>query len=105
MAKNISQQNKEDVEISLGKKTTCLRRQVEKGEFTFLSELGNNISTGIGNLLKFAAHLERQGKSEYMEQGEITGKTRSGKEIRGAYGFGVKVGLDKIQAPRERGKK
>lgn len=87
------------MEISLEKKT------IEKGEFTFLSKLGNSISTGIGNLLKFVAHLERQGKSEYMEQGEITGKTRSGKEIRGAYGFGVKVGLDKIQPPREGGKK
>lgn len=86
MAKNISQQNKENIEIP------------------FLSELVNGISTGIGNLLKFAAHLERHGKSEYIEQGEITGKTRSGKEIRGAYGFGMKVGLDKIQTTRKDGK-
>ncbi|MFH1030868.1 MAG: hypothetical protein V1770_06470 [bacterium] len=86
------------MDIHSGKKT------IEKKESAFLSQLANGISTGIGNLLKFAAHLEKQGKSEYIEQGEITGKTRSGKEIRGAYGFGMKVGLDKIQPPREDGK-
>ncbi|MFH1175740.1 MAG: hypothetical protein V1698_03395 [bacterium] len=82
------------MDIHLGKKT------IGKKESAFFSQLANGISTCIGNLLKFAAHLEQQGKSEYIEQREITGKTRSGKEIRGAYGCRIKIGLDKIQHPR-----
>lgn len=71
----------------------------------FFSDLASGISIVINNLIKFATHLERQGKAEYMEQGEITGKTRSGKEIKGAYGYGIKIGLDKMQSPHEGSKK
>lgn len=72
---------------------------------TFFSDLASGISIGINNLIKFATHLEKQGKSEYMEQGEIIGKTRSGKKIKGAYGYGIKIGLDKMQLPHECNKK
>jgi hypothetical protein len=49
---------------------------------------------GIGGLLGLAAKLEKEGKDEYAEQGEIKGKTKSGKEYKGAYGFRVKVGIN-----------
>ena len=56
-------------------------------------------------MLGLAAKLEKEGKDEYAEQGEIKGKTKSGKEYKGAYGFRVKVGLDpedfKGQTPKQ----
>lgn len=59
-----------------------------------LGRLAKSAVKGIGGLLGFAAEMERQGKSEHIEQGEIKGKTESGKEYRGAYGLRVKVGLN-----------
>jgi hypothetical protein len=59
-----------------------------------LGRLAESFVKGLGRLLGFAAEMERQGKSEHIEQGEIKGKTKSGKEYRGAYGLRVKVGLD-----------
>ncbi len=58
-----------------------------------MERLIGGVARGIGGLLGLAADLERQGKSEYTEEGEISGKTKSGKEYKGAYGFRVKVGL------------
>ena len=75
MAKKIRKQDKRGVEISLG---TVIDGFVK----------------GIGGLLGLAAKLEKEGKDEYVEQGEIKGKTKSGKEYQGAYGFRVKVGLN-----------
>ncbi len=75
MAKKIRKQDKKGVEISLG---TVIDGFVK----------------GIGGLLGLAAKLEKEGKDEYAEQGEIEGKTKSGKEYKGAYGFRVKVGLN-----------
>jgi hypothetical protein len=59
-----------------------------------LGRLVEGFAKGIGGILGLAADLERQGKSEYEERGEIKGRTKSGKEYRGAYGFRVKVGLN-----------
>ena len=75
MAKKIRKQDKRGVEVSLG---TVIDGFVK----------------GIGGLLGLAAKLEKEGKDEYAEQGEIAGKTKSGKEYKGAYGFRVKVGLN-----------
>ena len=75
MAKKINKHNNEGLEISLGK-------------------IVDGVARGIGGLLGLAAKLEKEGKDEYAEQGEIKGKTESGKEYRGAYGFRVKVGLN-----------
>jgi hypothetical protein len=75
MAKKIRKQNKEGLAISLG---TVIDGFVK----------------GIGGLLGLAAKLEEEGKDEYAEQGEIKGKTKSGKEYKGAYGFRVKVGIN-----------
>ena len=75
MAKKIRKQDKRGVEISLG---TVIDGFVK----------------GIGGLLGLAAKLEKEGKDEYAEKGEIKGKTKSGKEYKGAYGFRVKVGLN-----------
>ncbi|MEK7074679.1 MAG: hypothetical protein AAB975_04985 [Patescibacteria group bacterium] len=58
-----------------------------------LERLIGGFARGVTGLLGFAANLEAQGKDEYAEQGEITGKTENGKEIKGIYGFRVKVGL------------
>ena len=60
----------------------------------FLTGLIEGFAKGVTGLLGLAANLEAQGKDEYAEQGEIKGKTESGKEYRGAYGFRVKVGLN-----------
>jgi len=59
-----------------------------------LGRLAESFIKGLGGLLGFAAEMERQGKSEHIEQGEIKGKTKSGKEYRGAYGLRVKIGLN-----------
>ena len=75
MARNIRKQNKEGLAVPLGR-------------------LAESFVKGLGGLLGFAAEMERQGKSEHIEQGEIKGKTKSGKEYRGAYGLRVKVGLN-----------
>ncbi len=75
MAKKIRKQSKKDVGIRPG-------------------GLIGGIAKGIGNLFEFIADLERQGKSEYQEEGKIEGKTKSGKKIKGVYGFRVKVGLN-----------
>lgn len=58
-----------------------------------MERLIGGVARGVGGLLGLAADLERQGKSEYAEEGEISGKTKSGKEYKGAYGFRIKVGL------------
>ena len=60
----------------------------------FLTGLIEGFAKGVTGLLGFAANLEAQGKDEYAEQGEIKGRTESGKEYKGAYGFRVKVGLN-----------
>lgn len=75
MARRIRKQSKEDVGVSLG---TVI----------------DGFMKGIGWLLGLAAKLEKEGKDEYAEQGEIKGRTKSGKEYRGAYGLRVKVGLN-----------
>lgn len=59
-----------------------------------MGRLAESFIKGLGGLLGFAAEMERQGKSEHIEQGEIKGKTKSGKEYRGAYGLRVKIGLN-----------
>ncbi|MBU3965747.1 hypothetical protein KJ575_05245 [Patescibacteria group bacterium] len=74
MVQKLGKQDKKKVEVSLG---TVI----------------NGFVKGISRLLGLAAKLEEEGKDEYMEQGEIKGKTKSGKEYKGAYGFRVKVGL------------
>ena len=75
MARNIRKQNKEGLAVPLGR-------------------LAESFIKGLGGLLGFAAEMERQGKSEHIEQGEIKGKTKSGKEYRRAYGLRVKIGLN-----------
>ncbi|MBU4466594.1 hypothetical protein KKF47_00835 [Patescibacteria group bacterium] len=53
-----------------------------------LGRVAGGLLKGIGGLfLGLAAKLEEEGKDEYVEQGEITGKTESGKEYKGAYGL------------------
>lgn len=59
-----------------------------------MARLAEGAVRGLGGLFGFAAEMERQGKSEYRECGEIKGKTGSGQDIKGAYGFRVKVGLN-----------
>lgn len=74
--------------------TQRIRKQNREGLATSLERLAESVVKGIGSLLGFAAEMERQGKSEHIEQGEIKGKTKSGKEYRGTYGLRVKIGLN-----------
>lgn len=78
MVKEIRRRSEEDVGVSLGR-------------------LIGGLVQGIGGLLGFAADLEMQGKSEYAEHGEITGRTQSGKEMKGAYGVRVRIGLSSVE--------
>lgn len=71
-----------------------IRKQNKKGLAVSLGRLTEGLAKGIGGLLGFTAEMERRGKSDYIEHGEIEGKTKSGKEYRGAYGLRIKVGLD-----------
>ncbi|MEK7121497.1 MAG: hypothetical protein AAB857_02200 [Patescibacteria group bacterium] len=73
--KSYIQQNKKKLAISVGR-------------------LSGRFAKGAGDLLGFAAEMGRRGRSNYVEQGEIRGKTKNGKEYRGVYGFHVKVGLN-----------
>jgi len=70
------------------------RRQSKEGMGVSLEGLMEGFAKGVTGLLRFAGKLEAEGKDEYIEQGEIKGKTKSGKEYRGAYGLRVKVGLN-----------
>ena len=60
----------------------------------FLETVTKGFLKGIGGLLGCVLKLEKEGKDEYVEQGKIKGRTKSGKEYKGAYGFCVKVGLN-----------
>ena len=71
-----------------------IRKQDKKGVGVSLETVIKGFVKGIGGLLGCALNLEKEGKDEYVEQGEITGKTKSGKEIKGRYGFRVKAGLN-----------
>lgn len=71
-----------------------LRKQDKKRVEVSLGTVIDGFVKGVGGLLGLAAKLEEEGKDEYAEQGEIIGKTKSGKEYKGAYGFRVKVGLN-----------
>ena len=54
-----------------------IRRQSKEGVDVSLERLIGGFARGVTGLLGFAANLEAQGKDEYAEQGEITGKTES----------------------------
>jgi len=47
-----------------------------------------DIFKGIGNLIDLLAEMEAEGKTEVTKTGEI-----GGKELKGVYGFSVKIGL------------
>ena len=72
-----------------------IRKQNKKELAISLETVTKGFLKGIGWLLGFVANLEKEGKDEYAEQGEITGKTKSGKEYRGVYGFRMKTGLNR----------
>ena len=69
-------------------------RKQDEGVGVSLGKIAGSALRGVGALLGFAVNLEKEGKSEYKECGEIKGKTESGKDMRGAYGFHMKVGLN-----------
>lgn len=71
-----------------------LRKQFKEGVGVSLAKVADGFLKGIGVLLGFAAKLEEEGKDKYVELGEIAGRTKSGKEYTGAYGFRMKVGLN-----------
>ncbi len=71
-----------------------IRKRDKKSVGVSLGTVIDGFVKGIGGLLGLAAKLEKEGKDEYAEQGEIKGKTKSGKGYKGAYGFRVKVGLN-----------
>jgi len=109
MARNIRKQNKEGLEVSLGRLTSLenlsksmstkpsnykIKRENRNSVVNSLTGLAEGMIKGIGGLLGFAAEMEREGKSEHIERGEIKGKAKSGEEYRGAYGLRIKVGLN-----------
>lgn len=57
-------------------------------------KIAGGVFRGIGSLLDLAINLEKEGKSDHEEFGEIKGKTESGKEYRGAYGIRAKIGIN-----------
>lgn len=88
MARKIRKQSKNRMEISLGTVIDGFVKGI--GLWPTKSPSADE----VGGLLGLAAKLEKEGKDEYTEQVEIKGKTKNGKEYRGAYGFRVKVGLN-----------
>ncbi|MBI2115307.1 MAG: Hsp20/alpha crystallin family protein [candidate division NC10 bacterium] len=51
-----------------------------------------DIFRGIGDLIELLKEMEAEGKTEVSRTGELRGKGRL-KDLRGVYGFNVKVGL------------
>jgi len=58
--------------------------------------LARSLIKGIGRLVGFVVDMEKRGVSEVVEQGELTGKTKEGKDVKVKYGYGVKIGLDDL---------
>lgn len=52
------------------------------------------MSSCFNALLNKVADMGRRGVSEEIQQGEFSGLTRDGEDIKVRYGYGVKVGLD-----------
>ena len=50
------------------------------------------VFSGLGNLIKLVSEMEKDGKSTLSRVGEIHG-TGATKDVKGVYGFTVKVGL------------
>lgn len=69
------------------------RKQSNKGVGVRFGGLIGGFARGISNLFEFIVGLDRQGQSEYQEEGEIESRTKNGKKIKGTYGFRVKIGL------------
>jgi len=56
-----------------------------------------SVLKGVHGLLHLVADMERRGVSEEVQEGEIRGKTRDGKDVHVKYGYKVKVGLDDVE--------
>lgn len=52
---------------------------------------------GIENLIDIVAEMDKTGTDEFARKRIVRGKTASGKEVRGEYGFRVRTGLDVIR--------
>lgn len=69
--------------------------KVGLGDFSF-----GGIFKGIGNLIDIVSQMEEEGKTEHRKERIVRGKTASGKEMRGVYGFSVRTGLSGKGRPR-----
>lgn len=56
----------------------------------FGGEKLGNMFNGIGNLIELVSKMQKEGKSEFTHSGEIKGL--GSKEMKGVYGFSVKLG-------------
>ncbi|ACV63773.1 heat shock protein HSP20 [Desulfofarcimen acetoxidans DSM 771] len=60
-------------------------------EFDILNVGGfSNIFKGVANLLDLVSRMDREGKNEFFQTGEIGGGKKDG--LKGVYGFSVKLG-------------
>lgn len=50
------------------------------------------VFTGLGNLIKLLSDMEAEGKTAVSRVGELRG-TGAAKDVKGVYGFSVKIGL------------
>lgn len=66
------------------------KRQIKKSQHPLVKTLMRS----IGGLLNVVAGMEKEGISEKVEQGEWSGKTKDGRDLKVKYGYGIKVGLD-----------
>lgn len=55
---------------------------------------------GIGNLIELVSKMEREGTAVHRRERTVHGRTASGKEVRGVYGFSVRTGLGGSGRPR-----
>lgn len=76
-------------------------KQNKEGLAINLGGIMSGLMKGIGGLFGLAMRLEKEGKSEYKEVGEIRGKTENGKEYHMAYGFRTKVGIDPAELEKK----
>ena len=79
-----------------------IKKQSKESVGIALERLAGSAWRGVGALLGFVAGLEKEGKSEYREYGEIKGKTQNGKDIKGGLWFSSKNWLESQRIFRPR---
>lgn len=79
-----------------------ISKRHKKGLEVILAKCAKAVVKGLAGVFDLAVEMERDGRTEYTEQGQIKKRTRTGKEIKGEYGWRVRTGFDPEKLARQR---